>query len=170
MKRMSTRFKPSQRVAEQVGGMLVEEGEGKIKVLASLSQSSMDDILIRTGPSIEEHASVISAYGLPLPPHYPPKSLTQIPPLPVAVLSQSVILSPSIAALSQFSLCKRRLSCMATLTCGMFEIPTHCGYSFPRGRNSQLSRTPSASLRGHPRRLGYISYPMYSHAWTTSIL
>ncbi len=46
MKRMSTIFKTSQRVVKQVGDVLVEEIEGKIKVLASLSQLSMDDILI----------------------------------------------------------------------------------------------------------------------------
>ncbi len=62
----------------------------------------------------------------------------------------------------------RRLSCTGTSTCAMFGIPTHCGYSSSRDEISLLSRTLSVSLHGRLPRLARISYPAYSHAWTTS--
>ncbi|PBK83020.1 hypothetical protein ARMGADRAFT_683343 [Armillaria gallica] len=49
-----------------------------------------------------------------------------------------------------------------------FVVPTRCGCSSSREKNSLLSRTLSVSLHGHQHRFGIISYPTYSHAWITS--
>ncbi|PBK62036.1 hypothetical protein ARMSODRAFT_981024 [Armillaria solidipes] len=114
IKRMSTMFKPSQRVVERVGTVLVEEDEEKMKVSVSSSQSSMDDIRRPSGlgPTIEEHASVMRAYRVqvpPLPPYRPPKPppkpLHEIPPLPVEVLATILSLIPrtSVPALALLS-------------------------------------------------------------------
>ncbi|SJL17972.1 uncharacterized protein ARMOST_21543 [Armillaria ostoyae] len=111
MKRMPTIFKPaSQRVVERVGAVLVEEDEEKIKVSVSSSQSSMDDIRRPSGlgPTIEEHASVMRAYRVqvpPLPPYRPPKPIPAIPPLPVEVLTFILSLIPrtSVPALALLS-------------------------------------------------------------------
>ncbi|KAK0471458.1 hypothetical protein IW261DRAFT_894432 [Armillaria novae-zelandiae] len=111
MKRMSTMFKPaSQRVVERVAEIVEEEGEEKIKVSVSSSQSSMDDIRRPSGlgPTIEEHASVMRAYRVqvpPLPPYRPPKLLHTIPPLPVEILTAilSSIPRPSVPALALLS-------------------------------------------------------------------
>ncbi len=83
---------------ERVGAVLVEEDE-KIKVSLSSSQSSMDDIRRPSGlgPTIEEHASVMRAYRVqvpPLPPYRPPKPMPEIPPLPMEVLATSLSLLP----------------------------------------------------------------------------
>ncbi|KAK0485524.1 hypothetical protein EDD18DRAFT_698746 [Armillaria luteobubalina] len=115
MKRMSTMFKPaSQRVVERVAEMVEEEDDEKFKVAVSSSQSSMDDIRRPSGlgPTIEEHASVMRAYRVqvpplpPLPPYRPPKPLLEIPPLPVEILT-SILSSlprtslPALALLSR---------------------------------------------------------------------
>ncbi len=103
-------FKPSQRVVERVGAVLVEEAEEKIKVSLSSSQSSMDDIRRPSGlgPTIEEHASVMRAYRVevpPLPPYRPPRPIPEIPPLPVEVLVTILSLLPrtSLPALALLS-------------------------------------------------------------------
>ncbi len=103
-------FKPSQRVVERVGAVLVEEDEEKIKVSLSSSQSSMDDIRRPSGlgPTIEEHASVMRAYRVevpPLPPYRPPRPIPEIPPLPVEVLVTILSLLPrtSLPALALLS-------------------------------------------------------------------
>ncbi|KAK0477161.1 hypothetical protein EDD18DRAFT_1337998 [Armillaria luteobubalina] len=117
MKRMSTMFKPaSQRVVERVAEMMEEEDEEKFKVSVSSSQSSMDDIRRPSGlgPTIEEHASVMRAYRVqvpplpplpPLPPYRPPKPLLEIPPLPVEILTSilSSIPRTSLPALALLS-------------------------------------------------------------------
>ncbi|PBK80363.1 hypothetical protein ARMGADRAFT_1020928 [Armillaria gallica] len=108
---MSTMFKPaSQRVVERVGAVLLEEDEEKIKVSLSSSQASMDDIRRPSGlgPTIEEHASVMRAYRVqvpPLPPYRPPKPIPEIPPLPVEVLVTILSLLPrtSLPALALLS-------------------------------------------------------------------
>ncbi|KAK0442513.1 uncharacterized protein EV420DRAFT_1077026 [Desarmillaria tabescens] len=114
MKRMSTIFsKPSsQRMVERVG--VVEESasevEEEVKVSVSSSESSMDDIRRPSGlgPSIEEHAKVMHAYRVqvpPLPAYRPPKPLYDTPPLPVEVLSAILSFLPrtSVPALALLS-------------------------------------------------------------------
>ncbi|KAK0226869.1 hypothetical protein EDD85DRAFT_976139 [Armillaria nabsnona] len=103
-------FKPSQRVVERVGAMLVEEDEEKIKVSLSSSQSSMDDIHRPSElvPTIEEHASVMCAYRVqvpPLPPYRPPKPMSEIPSSPVEVSTFILSLLPhtSVPALALLS-------------------------------------------------------------------
>ncbi|PBK79691.1 hypothetical protein ARMGADRAFT_117784 [Armillaria gallica] len=111
MERMSTMFKPGpQRVVQRVGAVLLEEDEEKIKMPLSSSQSSMDDIRRPSGlgPTIEEHASVMRAYRVhvpPLPPYRPPKPMSAIPPLPVEVLATILSLLPhtSVPALALLS-------------------------------------------------------------------
>ncbi|KAK0209929.1 hypothetical protein IW262DRAFT_499427 [Armillaria fumosa] len=111
MKRISTMFKPaSQRVVERVAEIVEEEDEEKIKVSVSSSQSSMDDIRRPSGlgPTIDEHASVMRAYRVPvppLPPYRPPKPLHEIPPLPVENLTAILSLIPrtSVPALALLS-------------------------------------------------------------------
>ncbi len=95
---------------ERVGAVLVEEDEEKIKMSLSLSQSLMDDICRPSGlrPTIEEHASVMRAYHVqvpPLPPYCPPKPIPEIPPLPVEVLTfiLLLLLRTSVPALALLS-------------------------------------------------------------------
>ncbi|KAK0226854.1 hypothetical protein EDD85DRAFT_1027347 [Armillaria nabsnona] len=127
-KRMSMMFKPaSQRVVERVGAMLVEGDEEKIKVSLSSCQSSMDDIRRPSGlgPTIEEHASVMRAYRVqvpPLPPHRPPKPIPEIPPLPVEVLATILSLLPRTSLPALTLLCRDFLSAAQAVLYGDLDM------------------------------------------------
>ncbi len=121
------------------------------------SKSSMDEIRIWTWPMIEEHGKLKYAYRgqvLPLPPYRPPRSLSQIPPLPVEILTFILFFLPgtSLPVLALFSL-RHRPCYTANSICGMFGISTRCGYSLSRGEISPLSCTLSTSPRSLPHRL-----------------
>ncbi|KAK0201320.1 hypothetical protein DFS33DRAFT_1490555 [Desarmillaria ectypa] len=121
IKKVSTIFKPSQRVVERG----VEEGEeeedvSKVSASASSSESSMDDIRRPSGlgPSIEEQARLVP----PLPTYYPPKPARHPPIFPVKILK--IILSslprssvPTLALVSRYF-----LSCVQGLLYGELDM------------------------------------------------
>ncbi len=106
----------------------MEEIEDKGKVLSSSqSQSVTDDIprLSEPRPSIEEHTTPMRAYRvqvLPLPPYRPSQPLSQIPLLPVAVLTFILSLIPQTSVLKFALLSRDFLSAAQTVLYGNLDM------------------------------------------------